>query len=105
MLKIFRRFLLSPHFKFKQKGCVHVDDVSLEFSSRGLSLDKPLVRACTVVKEHFSSHSIVTKIRSNFSKVGTAMLFVHVNFLLNISISFRLRPSITALNRKGDLVL
>jgi hypothetical protein len=85
-------------------GCVDVRDDSPEVSRRGVWSDISLVRAYTVVSGNFSSHSVVMRTRSSFSKVGLARLFVHVYFLPDIYNSFKFRLSITALNKKDHLV-
>jgi hypothetical protein len=64
-------------------GCVTIKDGSPEFSRSGVWSEIFLVRACTMVKGYFSSHSVVTRIRLSFSKVELAKLFAHVYFLLN----------------------
>jgi hypothetical protein len=65
--------------------------------------DTSLVRAWTVINGNFSSHYVVIRTLSSFSKVGLAKLFAHVYFLPDIYISFKFRPPITALNKKGHL--
>jgi hypothetical protein len=70
-----------------------------DLSKRGVGSDIPLGKAWTIDKENFSSHSVVNKIRSSFSNVGTVMLFAQVYFLPDILSSLRLRPSIIALNQ------
>jgi hypothetical protein len=84
-------------------GCVAVKDDSPVFRRRGVWFETPLVRARTVVRGYFSSHSVVTRMRSSFSKVGLAKLFAHVYFLLDNSISFKFSTSMTALNKKCHL--
>jgi hypothetical protein len=61
-------------------GCVAIKDGSPEFRRSGVWSKISLVRACTVVKGYFPSHSVVTRTRSTFSKVGIAKLFAHVYF-------------------------
>jgi hypothetical protein len=54
-------------------------------------------------KVNFSSHSVVIRTWSNFSKVGVDRLFAHVYFLSDICNSLRFRPSMTTLNRNNHL--
>jgi hypothetical protein len=63
-------------------GCVAISDGSPKFSRRGVWSNTSLVRARTVVSGNFSSHSVVIRTRSNFSKVGLGKLFAHVYDLL-----------------------
>jgi hypothetical protein len=84
-------------------GCVCVFTCSPVFNNKGVWSDISLVNSLTVDKENFSSHSVVIRIQSNFSKVGDDKLFAHVNLCLDISSSLRFNPSITALKRKDHL--
>jgi hypothetical protein len=81
-------------------GCVFVFG-SPVFNKRGVWSDMSLVKALTVDKGNISSHSVLTRIQSNFSKVGEVKLFAHVYLRPVISSSLRSKPSITALNKKG----
>jgi hypothetical protein len=74
--------------------------VSHEFNRSGVWSEITLDKACTVANRNFSSYSMVTNTRSNFSKVGIDMLFAQVYFLPDISNSRKFNPSIIALNRK-----
>jgi hypothetical protein len=75
--------------------------LSLEFSNNGVWCDISLDKAITVVVGYFSSLFVLTKILSNFSKVGVCQELAHVYCLPDISSSHRSRLSITALNKKG----
>jgi hypothetical protein len=52
---------------------------------------------------YFSSQSVLTKIRSNFSYVGVCKLFAHIYCLQDSSNSLKSKLFITALNKNGHL--
>jgi hypothetical protein len=76
---------------------------SLVIEEYGLTL--PYLELEPWLKGNFSSHSVVIRIQSNFSKVGVAKLLAHVYFLLDICSSLKFRPSMTALHRNDHLGL
>jgi hypothetical protein len=93
-----------PHLNLN-KGSRLLVLVSPEFNKSGVWSEITLGKARTVVSGYFSSHSVVTNTRSNFSKIRDDRLLAQVYFLLDISSSYIFNPSITALNRKGHLLL
>jgi hypothetical protein len=65
----------------------------------------PLGSAITVTCENLTSHSVLTRILSSFSKVGVCKLLAQVNLWSDSSSSLKFKLFMTTLNREGHLSL